>query len=148
MDLDELLASFKDVLESRSVSQALSRDGYLTSRVFKAELRRKLEAGELELEIQNERDFAIIRNGEMVSGSIDRLVLLRGPSGVVAADIIDFKTDQATTQKQLKQLKGVYAEQLGVYREAVSLMFGLDQKSISARLLMTEAGVVMDVGPV
>ena len=73
---------------------------------------------------------------------------IRDRSGVVAADIIDFKTDQATTQKQLKQLKGVYAEQLGVYREAVSLMFGLDQKSISARLLMTEAGVVMDVGPV
>jgi ATP-dependent exoDNAse (exonuclease V) beta subunit len=148
LDLDKLLASFKDVLESRSVSQALSRDGYLTSRVFKAAWRRKLEAGELQLEIQNERDFAIIRRGEMVSGSIDRLVLLRGPEGVVAGDIIDFKTDQATTQKQLKKLRSVYAEQLGVYREAVAQMFGLDQKDVSARLLMTEAGVVMDVGSV
>lgn len=145
LDLDELLAIFRATLEARPVAQALTQAGYQTSRVFNAAMRRRLEAGDLRLEVQNERTFAIRRNAELVSGSIDRLVLLYDSERVVGADIVDFKTDQATTQKQLRKLKDVYSEQLAIYREAVAKMFDLPLENISARLLMTEAGVVMDV---
>ena len=85
------------------------------------------------------------RDGELISGTIDRLVLLMDGATPVAADIIDFKTDQAKNQKKLKALVDVYAEQLEVYKAAVAHMFGLDSEVVTARLLMTEAGMVLDV---
>ncbi|MFK7818466.1 MAG: PD-(D/E)XK nuclease family protein, partial [Planctomycetaceae bacterium] len=79
------------------------------------------------------------------SGTIDRLILLMDGTTAVAADIIDFKTDRAKNQKKLKALADVYGEQLGVYKSAVAHMFGLTEEAVSARLLMTEAGVVLGV---
>ena len=145
LEIDELLEHFKKVLQARAVVKALSRTGYETRSVFPSKLSKKLREGKLSLQVHSERPFAMTENGELVSGTIDRLVLLMDGDTPVAADIIDFKTDQAKTQKKLKPLVDVYAEQLGVYKSAVAHMFGLEAEVISARLLMTEAGVVLDV---
>ena len=145
LDIDDLLTRFKKVLESRSVIKALSRSGYATRSVFPAALSKRLRDGGLHLEVHRERQFAMHRDGELISGTIDRLVLLMDGATPVAADIIDFKTDQAKNQKLLKALVDVYAEQLEVYKAAVAHMFGLDSEVVTARLLMTEAGMVLDV---
>ena len=145
LDLDELLAGFRKVLESKSVIKALTLSGYETRSVFSSSHSKRLRDGELSVEVHRERQFALRRVGELISGTIDRLVLLMDGDKVVAADIIDFKTDQAKNQKKLKALVDVYSEQLEVYKSAVAHMFGLSDESISARLLMTEAGVVLGV---
>ncbi|MFK7821420.1 MAG: UvrD-helicase domain-containing protein [Planctomycetaceae bacterium] len=145
LELDELLSGFRKVLESKSVVKALTRSGYETRSVFPSAMAKRLRDGDLHLEVHRERQFAMHREGELVSGTIDRLILLMDGTTAVAADIIDFKTDQAKNQKKLKALADVYGEQLGVYKSAVAHMFGLSKEAVSARLLMTEAGMVLGI---
>lgn len=45
------------------------------------------------LEVHNERRFAVRDDQRMLSGTIDRLVLIYDGDEVVAGDVIDFKTD-------------------------------------------------------
>lgn len=145
LDLDAMLADFHAVLESRAVQKALSRSAYQSSGLLDDAIRNRLASGELTLDVTNERPFAVRSGPELIAGTIDRLVLIRSPKRVEAADIIDFKTDQVRNQKQLKSLRDVYAEQLEVYRHAVMAMFDLPQSAVTTRLLMTQAGVVIEV---
>ena len=63
---------------------------------------------------------------------------------LIAADIVDFKTDSLSANDRQAQLNKVdnYRGQLDAYRPAVSQIYRLDPDRISARLAMVTAGVV------
>ena len=97
--------------------------------------------------VETERTFAVHDNGKLVGGSIDRLVLLYDRDKLVAADVIDFKTDQLAADDPTAVAKKVahYGPQLNAYRNAVATTFGLESERIAARLAFVSAGIVADI---
>jgi ATP-dependent exoDNAse (exonuclease V) beta subunit len=105
----------------------------------------QLASGQLQLKVERERTFVLLHNGELVQGTIDRLVLLYSNGRPVAADVVDFKTDRFVGDRtrwiEGKQLH--YGPQLAEYRFAVSHCFGIPSENISTRLLLLEAQAVV-----
>ncbi len=100
--------------------------------------------GEIELEVQRERSFAVRSGDEILSGSIDRLVLIRRGGNVIAADVLDYKTDAIApgNQSLLAEKTAFYGPQLNAYRLAVSKLYRLDERRIGARLIFLNPGTV------
>ncbi|MCW1915273.1 UvrD-helicase domain-containing protein [Luteolibacter sp. GHJ8] len=85
-----------------------------------------------EVELRREQPVDTILDGKWLSGTIDRLHILRDSAGAVeAVEIVDFKTDAVSNGEELIAR---YAEQMAAYREAVSRAFGVPVK---CRLLST-----------
>ena len=68
---------------------------------------------------------------QLVRGTIDRLVLLYDGDRLVAADVIDFKTD---AYKPSAETFEEYRSQLGEYRKAIEQQFKLPREKITLRL--------------
>jgi len=83
--------------------------------------------------------------GPVMNGTIDRLVLVHYQGRVVAAEILDFKTDKAGSAKDVARLKKLYRSQIDAYRGAVSRLWKLDPDRVSGRLVFLSAGVVSEV---
>ena len=65
---------------------------------------------------------------QIVSGTIDRLILVRSPDGkLLAAEIIDFKTDQDATQSER------YEMQIAAYRRVIASSLRIE--NVSTRLV-------------
>ena len=130
-------------------AEALSRQRYenLESVGFSSAVIRQLGTRRLIPSVQNERGFAIRDGDQLLTGFIDRLVLLEDGGQVVAAEIIDFKTDEFDAQdpQQLAAKIAFYAPQLQAYQRAVSQMTTCPPERIVATLLFVEAGVVQPV---
>ncbi|MCA9000120.1 MAG: hypothetical protein KDA80_24190, partial [Planctomycetaceae bacterium] len=76
----------------------------------------------------------------------DRLVLVRSPTQVVAAEIIDFKTDAIDDHPEMVEHRTqAYAPQLNAYREAVSDLFSLPFSGVSAKLAFLSVGRTVEV---
>ncbi len=87
--------------------------------------------------VQNERPFAVRLDDRILSGFVDRLVVLKRNSQVAAADVIDFKTDelQAGDHMAIQARTDIYRPQLAAYRDAVARMLDLPPDRVSARLM-------------
>ena len=80
------------------------------------------------------------------TGSIDRLVLIKQAGRVVAADIIDFKTDDLGSGNKGREAKvEFYRPQLAAYKSAVARNYRLEEQQVAARLAFLAAGDVVDV---
>jgi ATP-dependent helicase/nuclease subunit A len=91
----------------------------------------------------------IARTGDvMVEGFIDRLVLTRENGRVVAAAVIDFKTDVVTSPAELQQRAAHYRPQIDAYRLAVCGMYGLASSLVQGWLVFLEAGRITRVDAV
>ncbi len=149
LNLSDQLAAFSRMLEQEQTRAVLHRDFY--RRPTDTALRRAVgpagESGPLRAQVHNERRFAVRDEGRLVSGIIDRLVLLYDQDRLIAADIVDYKTDSVPTDDSVSLAQRVahYQPQLDAYRRAVSTMYGLDRRKISARLLFVSPGVMQAV---
>ncbi len=94
--------------------------------------------GELSLEVRREQTLAVRVDGTILSGAIDRLVLLRENGRPRFAEIIDFKTDRVRTAAQRKEREAYYEPQLRAYRIGLSRMLQLDPQQITAQLLFLD----------
>ena len=84
------------------------------------------------LDLKREQPVEAIIEGQWLSGTIDRLHILRDESGSpVSAEIIDFKTDAVTSGEQLVER---YSGQMAAYREVISRALGVP---VRCRLLST-----------
>jgi len=150
MDLPAELARFQAQLASPPVADVLSRRRYEDLRRvgFSGPVLRRLGTRGARPLAQNERSFAIRDGDQLLTGFIDRLVLLEDGGRIVAAEIIDFKTDLFDAQDPLQRAAKVafYAPQLRAYQRAVSQMTHCPPERIIATLLFVEAGVVETVG--
>ena len=96
------------------------------------------------LELETERPFAVEREGELLSGCLDRMVLVYKGDQLVGADVIDFKTDFVDANS-LSERTEYYRPQLNAYRQAVSQLTQLSSDKITARLVFVESGQVVIV---
>lgn len=142
-DLPAEIAAFRRILERSSVRRALSRAAYEkpTELGIEKMVCAELLKSAITLDVWRERAFALREDDALLTGAIDRVVLLFHGSRVVAADIVDFKTDYVDESNLASKVE-YYRPQIDAYRRAVVRLTGLDSFRVSARLLFVEAGIV------
>jgi ATP-dependent exoDNAse (exonuclease V) beta subunit len=93
--------------------------------------------------VQRERRFALRDDERLLTGSFDRLVILSENDRVVAAEVIDWKTDplEPGDAARLENLVAYYRPQLEAYRLAAGRILGLAPERVAARLVFLSAGV-------
>jgi len=124
---DEAEKLFMDALASPEVRDAL-----------------KLKAA---TEVWQERSFDIILDGSWISGTIDRVTLIRDEQGnLTQAVVLDYKTDQVTNDAKINAKIETYAPQLEMYRQVLSRMLNLPVDKISKQLLFVRPGKVVGLG--
>lgn len=152
---DHLLATaireFREMLQSGETAALLSRDaaGNPANLPFPPAIVRDLTAGPVEPVVRNERRFLVPDGGQVISGSIDRLVLYCRDGRALAADIIDYKTDglDGLSAKETASRREHYHEQLRLYCRAVSILYDLPPERIAARLVMLGSGTIDRLQP-
>jgi ATP-dependent exoDNAse (exonuclease V) beta subunit len=95
--------------------------------------------GVANLEVWREKSFAVVweREGkrEVLTGTFDRVVVGRDGKGkAVAAEVVDFKTDQLKGEKEKTERAEYYRPQLEAYAEAVSKLTGLSREKVTTRI--------------
>jgi ATP-dependent exoDNAse (exonuclease V) beta subunit len=111
----------------------------------------RARAGEVhpgaELVVERELPFLLREEGALVEGIIDRLVLVRREGRVVAAEVVDYKTDRIAPgdDEALRESVALYAPQLRAYRRAVAHLYGIEPDAVRLRLVYLVPGVVRDV---
>lgn len=123
--------------------------GYLGRPNVRALLSRPAGGSAEELEVWRERPFAVLLPAagdgrELWSGSFDRVVLRRRAGELVAAELIDFKTDDVRAA-ELDARALFYRPQLAGYRRVLARMTDLSPERIAARLLFLALDEVRDV---
>jgi ATP-dependent exoDNAse (exonuclease V) beta subunit len=140
LPVEAWLQEFQSMLAAPGVAAALSRAAYLRPEPPWSELLSGVPVSRDALEIRREQDFVVPMDNYVVRGCIDRLVLVKQSGQVVAADILDFKTD-APLPVSASRLSG-YREQLRLYRRAVGHLYGLPPDRIGARLVFLANGQI------
>ena len=84
---------------------------------------------------------------ELLAGSIDRLVLVRRGGKLIAAEVIDYKTDVIPDRDKAALAAKVefYRPQIEAYRLAVSKLYRLDERAIGGRLVFMHSGDVCEI---
>ena len=143
--VDEMLEDFRSWLEAGEVLEVLSREATL------ARVRRRLEADGAAVSAETEWSFMRRRDGEIVTGQVDRLVRF-GPAGSdpaaspAGAEVLDYKTDDpGGGEEGLREASGHYRPQLEAYRQAVAEILGLPPERVHAGLVFLPAGRVVEV---
>ncbi|MBC8871993.1 MAG: UvrD-helicase domain-containing protein [Planctomycetes bacterium] len=149
IDVDGQIVRFNTMLDSPTIAQTLVHDRYLdlANLGFPSEIAAKLAKCPFEPVAQNERGFAIYEGGQLLSGFVDRLVLLNRGNETIAAEVIDYKTDAVDVDdaEQLTDKVAFYAPQLDAYRRAVAKVAQLSPERVAARLLFVGGGVLRTV---
>ncbi len=130
LNIDNLITQFHEMLDRPAVSRELARSSYSAdAKVF------------------SEFPFAVLDEGKILSGAIDRLVLQFANDRAVSADVIDFKTDAVDHDDKnwFENRTEHYRPQLEAYRTAVAKNFGLADNDISLRLIYVSAGIVREL---
>jgi ATP-dependent helicase/nuclease subunit A len=142
--LNALLPDFYAYLDKESVRQALAAEatGLRLQALISSD-----SAVSLNMTVHNERSFAYLSDNAVIQGSIDRLVLAEHGGRIVAAEVLDFKTDRLFGDRKgwLRDRSEHYAAQLQEYRNAVTRCFDLRPASIATRLVFVEAGEMVTV---
>lgn len=145
LDVDAQLAAFVDMLQQEDIAAVLRRAFYQSP--TDPDLQRCLQAAggtdAVRVEVFTERRFAVRDDRRLLSGVIDRLVAIYRGTQLVAADIVDYKSDGAGRgdATRLDELDAYYRPQLEAYRRAVATMFRLPLTQVTARLLFVTPGV-------
>lgn len=148
-EIDKLLAEFHTMLASGATAHWLQSSAYQppAELPLSASILSELSAGPLQLEVRNEQRIACQMGEHLLAGNIDRLVLVRREDKLLAADIIDFKTDAISPDDStaVDTLAERYQPQIAAYRHAVAEMFRLSPERITARLLFLAVGETVDL---
>ena len=142
--LRTLLVEFMSIVQRSSTQTALSTIGNSQLPQFQP-FATDIQTGKATFRVEQERPFVLKRDGAIVQGTIDRLVLLELNGKPVAADILDFKTDRISENVNtwIADKVSHYGPQLEEYRNAVASCFRIPDDAISSRLMLLEADVVV-----
>ena len=146
-ETDLCLPQFQAMLRQPAIAWTLSRRSYQPPRdlPLTPEILADLANGTLDFEVLCERRFAVPDGEQVLSGSIDRLVLIRRGLHLLAADILDFKTDAldvGASRESVAEKSAHYRSQLTGYARAVAAMYQLPRERIASRLLFLSSGHV------
>jgi ATP-dependent exoDNAse (exonuclease V) beta subunit len=147
IDLDRELDLFRKTIDSPNVRANLAEAEYratVAATLF-PKLADDLARGAIALEVHRERRITYRNGDELVNGIADRLVLYRLNGQVVAADVIDYKTDSVNSPSDVEGLCDLYRDQLGHYAEAMRRLYRLDVNRVAARLGLVSSGQFVTV---
>jgi len=130
LNIDNMIESFASMLQLQCVRQALSRERY-SRKIF----------GSVpdQIEIDNERVINLVMDNRLISGTIDRLVVLMKDGRPYAAEIIDFKTDAYDGDMTLLWVQDRidhHRPQLEIYARVVSELFDIPETRIATYLVL------------
>ena len=143
-DYQAIVREFYEMLDQENLKNLLSRDSYQEMYLmhFPTDSEIILEANRMEVE--TERRFAVSIDDEIWQGTVDRLVLVFEGDRLVAADVIDFKTDRVASDEIQARVEH-YRPQLAAYRAAVSSFTDLPLEKVSTRLVFVQSGQLVNL---
>ena len=131
VDVGKALKKFRGMLSTEPLRDILNQEKCLD------ELRRSLPAlpDDVQIEVRVEQPVAGRDNDKIVTGTIDRLILVRAGNRIVAAEIIDFKTElpDPGDAAKLAQKTERYETQMAAYRRAIAASLRIEH--VSTRLV-------------
>jgi ATP-dependent exoDNAse (exonuclease V) beta subunit len=139
-----IIESFYQRIEHQTVRQLLSRDSYQESYLMHSPPSDSIMLEANRVEVETERPFAVQLDDGILQGVIDRLVLIYEGDLLVAADVIDFKTDVVGVGEIAPRI-AYYKPQLAAYRAAVAKFTRLPLENVSTRLLFVESGQLVNL---
>jgi len=148
LDLEQELTAFWKSVVTGPIGKLLCRSAYDDPQSIGLPTAVAARLGQYapRLMVHRERRFAVREGDVLISGSLDRLVTWQSPDGrVLAADVIDFKTDRATDAGQLDERVEFYRPQVDAYRRAVERLYGLKPGQVVSRLVFLQPGMVRTV---
>ncbi|MEM9296494.1 MAG: UvrD-helicase domain-containing protein, partial [Planctomycetota bacterium] len=104
-----------------------------------AEVRQALSRSSPADALHHEAPFSILREGQVLTGRIDRLV----DHGDGTATVLDFKTDRLEADADLADWAQGYHAQLEAYRHAAAGLLGIDESHVRCGLLAVRLGRVV-----
>ena len=111
-----------------------------------AEVRQALSKPEGNVDLWREKHFEIVLDDRWVTGIFDRVTIVRGlDNRILGATVLDFKSDEITSEAELNNRAERYRSQLFIYGKALSRMLRIDPSQITLRLLFTCPGKVYDL---
>lgn len=133
-DVAALAADFRRWLAAPEIAGPLRRSFYAAP------------AGDL-LTVETERPFARRTDDEIQEGFIDRLVLVSRGGEVVAAHVLDFKTDDVAPgdEGRLRERTVRYRPQMEAYRTVVAEQYAIPLGQVRGTLLFLAAGRAVEV---
>jgi ATP-dependent helicase/nuclease subunit A len=144
--MERLVEQFEQMLSVPGVKQSLERASYLAGDEDIVPPGVRVD----EVSVFNERRMAVRLDDQLLSGTIDRLVLLKSAGRVVAAEIVDYKTDrvgegEGEGDRSLREAVEHYRPQQEAYRAAIARMYVLPPERIRLRLIFLYPGVIRDL---
>lgn len=134
-----------EVTEARIEELLGDFDGWLTAPAIRAILQRSRYPSGASLRVERELPFLRRYNDGLMEGAIDRVVLTLDGERVVAAEVIDYKTDQIPEGRSHVETARRYREQLSAYVDAVCELYGVSKDVCSATLVLLQHGETLEV---
>ncbi|MBX3440445.1 MAG: PD-(D/E)XK nuclease family protein, partial [Planctomycetaceae bacterium] len=151
VEAEPVLKEFHALLQRPLLRQLLAASSYEAMELlpFSEAVNQRIHRDDFLLDVRRELQVGAELDGAITSGTIDRLVLFKRGANVVAADIIDFKTDTVSPEDGAvwKERIEHYSHQLAAYRATVSTIFDLPADCISSRLAFVERPLIVSVTP-
>ena len=130
---DSLRGILRKIHDSTEVSYVLTPDFYNDLPSFN---------GVDQLLVKTESAVTSIVDGKLIRGFADRIVLGMRGGEIIAADIVDYKTDVLGEMNELLSDRTChYQPQIAAYKATIAQMLKIDVSLISARLLFVTAGL-------
>jgi len=148
VNVDDEVSRFEQFLQTPTTVSLLSRRSQFEGSplAVPAEVQERIAGTDTRLEVHREWGFtAPDREGTLMTGIIDRLVLVYDAVSfeLLAADIIDYKTDEIDEGQAAADSRAEsYRDQMNAYRRAVGQLYRLSQNQISAKLLFVTTGAI------
>jgi ATP-dependent helicase/nuclease subunit A len=146
-DLDGLMDRFRSYLQKPEVGAVLRRSAYASPEQpgFPAALKRFWTNSLAPQQVEMERRFLVRDGATFWNGSLDRVVWLGDGDRTVAADVIDYKTDDIAPgdEAALAARTEHYRPQLDAYRRVAARLAGLAEERVATRLVFTSPGRVV-----
>ena len=145
------IKEFRKLCATEYARRLLAYKSYFDPQTAPEPFAKAADLGAPRLELLRERPFTLEtkrglsdepETGELLRGVIDRLVLLYDADKIVAADVVDFKTDENfPDDSRLEE----YRKQLKAYETVVKKQYGLPSSAISLRLAFVTLEREVDV---
>ena len=146
IDIERLLKNWRNANDFRPEIAEKAINEFLSA-IEKPNMRRLMQnKPEKSINLWREKRFDIVLDNHLVSGSFDRVVLLRDTERrFVAATIIDFKTDRIDANTDHSHHITIYKPQLDLYRKVLAVMTDLPEAKITCQLAFTKTDRIIEV---
>jgi ATP-dependent exoDNAse (exonuclease V) beta subunit len=147
--LDELVARFQEWVRDSAINVVLHKAAYSDRQHlgFPAALQSIWNKTIVPMRVETERRFLVHEGDKLWKGSLDRIVWLGDGVRVLAADVLDFKTDMIEPENEAALVDRTkhYRPQIEAYRRVVARLAQMPEDHVAARLIFTSAGKIVEI---